>query len=103
MEDQQVIEGRGAPAQPAREIVRRLHRETRAIQRLVKRGVASGHRARRGVADHLAEAEILEEIAARAFPGHAALIVCAQAGTRSSDHAETCRYARNRKSPLERQ
>ena len=40
-----------------------LHREAGAVERGVEGGVALGHRARRGVADGLAEAVILEEAA----------------------------------------
>ena len=48
---------------PGGERVGRLHREARAEQADVERDVADRDGARRGVADGLAEAEILEEIA----------------------------------------
>ena len=46
----------------ARELVRRVHGEARAVQADVERRVGLGQRARRGVAELLADPEILEEV-----------------------------------------
>ena len=63
VEGEQVVERALRVAEGAGEGVRRLHGEARAVEAGVERHVADRHGARRGVADGLAEAEILEEAA----------------------------------------
>ena len=67
VEDEQIIDRRARIADRARESVRRLDRKARTEQPVVDRDVAHGDRARRRVPDHLADAEILEEIAGTVF------------------------------------
>ncbi len=50
------------------EFVRRLHRETAAEQPGIERDIADGDGARRGVTDHLADAEIFKIIAGTCLP-----------------------------------
>ena len=63
VEDEPVVERTGRVADRAREGLARLHREARAVERGVERGVPLRHGAGRRVADRLAEREILEEAA----------------------------------------
>ncbi len=63
VEHQQIVDRRARIADRFGERVRRLHREPRAEQAGVKRDVADRDGARRGVADHLADAEIFKTIA----------------------------------------
>ena len=63
VEHQQIVDRRARIADRLGEGVGRLHREARAEQPVVERDVARRDGARRRVADGLAEAEILEEIA----------------------------------------
>jgi hypothetical protein len=69
MEGQHVVHGRdvahvlGGQTDGLGEFRRGIDGEARAVQRGVERHVTRGHSARRGVTDHLAEAEILEVIA----------------------------------------
>ena len=60
---EQIVDRRARIADGFGERIRRLHREARAEQAGIERGIAGGERARRGVADHLADAEIFEKIA----------------------------------------
>ena len=50
-----------------REGVRRLHREARPVEAHVERDVAGADGARRGVLQHLADREVLEEVAELGF------------------------------------
>ena len=63
VEGGQIVQRRLGQAERAGEFRRGIEGEARAVKRGVKRHVARGHRARGGVADFLAEAEILEEVA----------------------------------------
>ena len=63
VEDQQVVDRRARIADRIGERVGGLQREARAVERVVERDVAGRDGARGRVADGLAEAEILEEIA----------------------------------------
>ena len=63
VEDEEIVDRRARIADRLGEGVGGLHREARAEQAGIERDVAGRHRARRGVADHLADAEILEKIA----------------------------------------
>src|SRR3546814_17549758 len=67
-----LVDRRIAQADLVGEAVGRLHREARAVQRLVQRDIAGGDGARRGMADFLVEAEVLEEIARIGLGRHAA-------------------------------
>ena len=67
VKDQEVVDRRSRIAEAGGKSVRRLHRETRAEQAIIERDVAERDGARRGVADHLAELEVLEEIAGIGF------------------------------------
>ena len=60
---QEIVDRRARIADRLGELVRRLHRKARPEQAVIERDIAGGHGARRGVTDHLADAEILEEIA----------------------------------------
>ncbi len=68
---QEVVERRARIAQALRERVRRLHGEARPEQPVIQRDIAGGDGSRRGVADLLAEAEVLEEIAGIGLGHHA--------------------------------
>ena len=63
VENQEIVNRRVPVADLGGEGVGRLHGKARAEQAVVKRHVADRDRARRGVADVLAETEILEKIA----------------------------------------
>src|SRR3546814_13074343 len=67
-----LVDRRIAQADLVGEAVGRLHREARAVQRLVQRDIAGGDGARCGMADFLVEAEVLEEIAWIGLGRHAA-------------------------------
>src|SRR3546814_11687112 len=67
-----LVDRRIAQADLVGEAVGRLHREARAVQRLVQRDIAGGDGARRGMADFLVEAEVLAEIARIGLGRHAA-------------------------------
>jgi hypothetical protein len=61
MEDEEVVEGAARVADLAGEFIGRLHREAWPEQAVVQRHVARRDRARRRVADRLAQPEILEK------------------------------------------
>ena len=63
VEHQKIVDRRARIADRLGERVGRLHGEARPEQAVVERDIASSDRARRGVTDHLADAEILEAIA----------------------------------------
>src|SRR5208337_2809002 len=63
VEYEQIVDRRARIADRFGERVRRLHREPRAEQAGVNRDIADRDGARRGVADHLADAEIFKAIA----------------------------------------
>ena len=63
VEGQQIVEGRTRIAEPLGENVRGLHGKARPVERRVERHIAVCDRARRGVSEDLAEAEILEKVA----------------------------------------
>jgi hypothetical protein len=63
VENQEIVERRLAIADGGGENRRRLHGKARSEQSEVERSIACRHRARGGVADDLAEAKVLEEIA----------------------------------------
>ena len=63
MKDEQIVDRRALIADRLREGGRRLHGEARQIQRRIERDVADRDRARRRVANDLADFEVLEEIA----------------------------------------
>src|SRR6266511_1808530 len=63
VKNEQVIDRRERIADRAREGIGGLDRKTRAEQTIVERHVSHGDRARRGMPDDLADAEIFEEIA----------------------------------------
>ena len=63
MENQEIVERRARITDLGREGVGRLHGKARPEQPVIERHIAERYRARRGVADFLAEAEVLEKIA----------------------------------------
>ena len=63
VENQQIVERRARIADSAGEGVGRLHGKARPEQAVIERHIAEGHRARGGVANLKAEAEVLEKIA----------------------------------------
>ena len=63
MEHQQVVERRARQAERAGEHVGRIDGEARAVEPDVQRRIGLGQRARRGVAELLADREVLEEVA----------------------------------------
>ena len=72
MEREQVVDWPCGVADRASEGFRALRREARAIKRRIERGVAVAQRARRRMADRLAEAKILEEPACGGLGGRGA-------------------------------
>src|SRR5262249_34323057 len=63
MEDEEIVDRRARIADFLGECIRGLHRKARAKQPVVECDIAGRHGARRRVLDHLAEAEVFEEMA----------------------------------------
>src|SRR5208282_2314163 len=63
VKDKEIVDGRARVTDRLGKSVRGLHRKARAEQAGIERDVAGRDRARRGVTDHLANAEIFEKIA----------------------------------------
>ncbi|TPW07986.1 MAG: hypothetical protein FD124_723 [Alphaproteobacteria bacterium] len=73
VEREQRIDRRARQSAALRERIGREQRITRPRQRRVQRHVPTRHRARRRVADHLPEPEVLEKVAGVGFGAHSSL------------------------------
>src|SRR5581483_1036041 len=87
VEHQEIVERGARQADRAGKDVRRIDRKARAEQADIERRIRLGERARRGMAEFLADLEVFEEVAGVGLVAHAAcssLIAAAVASARSA-------------------